>query len=122
MKVINFNSPYLILYMFSCTTGVEKGSIEHIDKVTLEINDQRILNSKYNIADLITHRLNCQEVRNCLLTQINQENVDQLGLIWSFNLGAKKGIESTALVVRNHVFDRLCSIVYAVKTRIGSMT
>ena len=49
--------------------------------------------------DWPTVGLDYAETRFSKLNQINTDNVGNLGLVWSYNLGSSRGIEATPLVV-----------------------
>lgn len=112
----------LTLLILACRPDPEPGSTDHIANVTNEINDISLTNSSGASGDWLTYGLNYQEDRFSELTQINQENIDSLGLVWTLELGTRRGIEATPLVVDGIMFlSGPWSKVYAVDTRTGSM-
>ena len=87
-----------------------------------EINDQRLINADQTPSDWLTHGRNYQENRYSPLDQINKSTIDRLGLAWSINLGAKRGIEATPIVANGIMyFTGDWSIVYAVDIRKGEI-
>ncbi|MBB3047863.1 PQQ-dependent dehydrogenase (methanol/ethanol family) [Litorivivens lipolytica] len=68
----------------------------------------------------ITHGRTYSEQRFSPLKQITRENVDSLGLAWSFDLGTSRGIETTPLVVDGVMYATATwNIVYALDARTG---
>jgi quinohemoprotein ethanol dehydrogenase len=66
--------------------------------------------------------LNYKEDRFSPLTQINKDNVSQLSLAWSTDLGTNRGIEATPLVVDGIMFlSGPWSVIYALDTRSGKI-
>ncbi len=94
----------------------------HIAKVVGAVQDQQIANIDDNSGDWLTYGRNYGEERFSPLGQITKDNVGQLGLAWSLNLGTKRGIEATPLVVDGIMFiSGPWSIVYAIDTRKGKI-
>ena len=78
----------------------EQGSIEHIKKVTSAIDDSRLVNADKTPGDWLSYGRNYAEDRYSTLEQINKDNIKNLGLAWSLNIGATlNGIETTPVVV-----------------------
>jgi PQQ-dependent dehydrogenase (methanol/ethanol family) len=60
------------------------------------------------------------EQRYSLLEQINRENVDKLGLTWSFDIPTQRGIEATPLMIGGTLYvSGSWSIVYALDAASG---
>ncbi len=75
-----------------------------------------------DMGNWLLHGLNYEESRFSPLTQINRENIDQLGLSWSLDLGVKRGIEATPIVKDGMMyFTGPWSIVYAIDLRTHKM-
>lgn len=55
--------------------------------------------SKSNDVEWASHGLDPQETRHSPLDLVNSQNVDQLGLAWSYDLGSDRGVEATPIVV-----------------------
>jgi quinohemoprotein ethanol dehydrogenase len=101
---------------------VVKGSVEHIQQVTTAINDHALANANATPGDWLSYGRNYQEDRYSPLTQINKENLNQLGLAWTLELGTKRGIQATPLVVDGIMFfSGPWSLVYAVDSRHGKI-
>ena len=77
----------------------EQGSIEHINKVTSAVDDNRLANADKTPGDWLSYGKNYAEDRYSTLEQINKNNIKNLGLAWSLILGTDKGIETTPLIV-----------------------
>jgi quinohemoprotein ethanol dehydrogenase len=116
-----------VLAIASALTGCQKkdapkGSEAHIDDVTSAIDDAALTNAQDAPGDWTSYGLNYKEDRFSPLTQINKDNVSQLSLAWSTDLGTNRGIEATPLVVDGIMFlSGPWSVVYAVDTRTGKI-
>ncbi|MBP6056030.1 MAG: hypothetical protein KA527_10340, partial [Cytophagaceae bacterium] len=98
-----------VLAMAVALTGCQKkdapkGSEAHIDDVTSAIDDDALTNAQDAPGDWTSYGLNYKEDRFSPLTQINKDNVSQLSLAWSTDLGTNRGIEATPLVVDGIMF------------------
>lgn len=68
-----------------------------------------------------SHGLDYAETRFSRLTQINADNVKDLGLAWSYNLESARGVEATPLVVNGVMYVTApWSVVYAIDARTGN--
>ena len=92
----------IIFSSLSCTHA--PSSEEAIQKKTERIDSKMLAESESHSADWITHGLTYSEQRYSQLNQIHTENVGKLGLAWSANLGTKRGLEATPLVVDGIMF------------------
>jgi quinohemoprotein ethanol dehydrogenase len=73
-------------------------------------------------VDWPLHGLTNQEQRFSSLTQINNQNVDQLGLAWSFDTDFNRGLEATPIVVDGVMYATgNWSFVYALDARTGEL-
>ncbi len=120
--VLLFSAAVLVLGSIAFITKSIPGSSLHIAKVVGAVQDQQIANIDDNSGDWLTYGRNYGEERFSPLGQITKDNVGQLGLAWSLNLGTKRGIEATPLVVDGIMFiSGPWSIVYAIDTRKGKI-
>ena len=86
------------------------------------IDDQVLVSAKDYPGDWLNHGLDYAETRYSPLDQINAENVDRLGLAWSLELGTKRGIEATPIVVDGIMYaSGTWSDVFAIDARDGTM-
>jgi len=96
--------------------------VEHIRAVTEAVDDQRLLSANDTPGDWLLHGRNYQEDRFSPLDQIDKNNINELGLAWSINLGTTRGIEATPLVVDGIMFlTGPWSVVYAIDVRKGKI-
>ena len=97
MKNIHASILAVILTLFSsaCKMATKPGSEEHIRMVTSAVDHDRMLVADDNPEDWLSVGRNYSEDRYSELGQITKENVDELGLAWSINLGVYRGIEAT---------------------------
>jgi quinohemoprotein ethanol dehydrogenase len=69
------------------------------EKKTAWIDDERILNAESEPGNWLAYGRTYEEQRFSPLTQINAENVSELGLAWSKDMGTNRAQESTPIVV-----------------------
>jgi len=123
-KSVKFTIPFLafIISFSSCKNEdtLIKGSNEHITAVTSAINDQTLVNAKSDSKNWLSYGLNYSENRFSQLNSISDENVNDLGLMWSYNLNSIRGVEATPVVVDGIMYVTApWSIVHAIDTRTG---
>lgn len=112
----------LVFLFCSCQKEKPKGSEAHIESITDAITDDKLINAQEAPGDWMSYGLNYQEDRFSPLNQINKDNINQLSLAWSTDLGTNRGIEATPLVVDGIMFlSGPWSVVYAIDTRTGKM-
>jgi len=75
------------------SNAVEKGTTEHIKNVTSQIDDAKLAAQETEHGDWLTYGRNYKEDRYSLLDQITKENVTDLGLAWTLEVGTKRGID-----------------------------
>jgi glucose dehydrogenase len=72
--------------------------------------------------DWSLHGATTDEQRFSPLKQINEQNVQQLGLIWSHEFGTVRGLEATPLVINGVIYTTVeWSVVYALDARTGQV-
>jgi hypothetical protein len=112
----------LILGSIAFITKTIPSTPLHIAQVVGNVQDQQIAHVAEESGDWLTYGRNYGEERFSPLGQITKQNVSQLGLAWSLNLGTTRGIEGTPLVVDGIMFlSGPWSIVYAINTRTGKL-
>jgi quinohemoprotein ethanol dehydrogenase len=89
----------ITVVLISCKQKDEPGSEQYIKKVTELVDDNRLINADKTPGDWLSYGKNYFEDRYSSLEQITKENINQLGLAWSLNLGTKMGVEATPVVV-----------------------
>jgi quinohemoprotein ethanol dehydrogenase len=120
--VLLLSAAVLVLGSIAFITKLIPGSQLHIAKVVGAVQDQQLATIDDNSGDWLTYGRNYGEERYSPLSQITKENVNQLGLAWSINLGTSRGIEATPLVVDGIMFiSGPWSVVYAIDTRKGKI-
>jgi quinohemoprotein ethanol dehydrogenase len=73
-------------------------------------------------ADWTMYGRTADEQRFSPLTQINEQNIDQLGLVWSKELGSTHGLEATPLVSHGVIYTTgQWSVAYALDARNGQI-
>ncbi len=103
-------------------TGAPEPLEARIRRVTTAIDDARLTTADRDTANWLTYGRTYDERRHSPLDQISDTNVDQLGLLWSLELGTKRGLEATPIVVDGVMFfTGTWSVVHAVDARTGSL-
>ena len=97
-----------------------KGSAAHITATVNKVNAAFMKSNAQQTADWPSYGLDYAETRHSRLNQISTANVKDLGLVWSYNLESKRGVESTPLVVDGIMYVTASwSVVHAVDVRTG---
>lgn len=110
----------MVLFTACQPEKITKGSQEHIATITSAIDDDMLANADGYKGDWLSYGRNYSETRYSELTQINKENIGQLGLAWAAELGTTKGIQATPIVVDGILFfSGPKNVVYAFDTRTG---
>ena len=108
--------------IISCQQKDEPGSEKHIKKITELVDDKRLVDADKTPGDWLSYGRNYNEDRYSSLEQINKENIEQLGLAWSLNLGTKMGVETTPIVVDGIMYATgPWSKVYAISAADGKL-
>lgn len=125
-KLTNYSLLFLIILFFTTCqpleqeNDLEKGSANHITAVTTAIDDQALENANNDSKNWLSYGLNYAETRFSKLHSIHSENVDKLGLVWSYDLKTKRGVEASPIVVDGIMYATgPWSKVYAIDVRTG---
>jgi quinohemoprotein ethanol dehydrogenase len=109
-----------ICYGNAVAEDATKGSAGHIKAVTSAIDGASIKANTATSKDWPTIGLDYAETRFSKLNQINAENVNKLGLAWTYNLESVRGVEATPLVVDGIMYESASwSVVHAIDARTG---
>ncbi len=85
-----------------------------------KVNGAFIQSNAAKTPDWPSYGLDYAETRFSRLDQINATNVQQLGLVWSYDLESTRGVEATPLVVDGVMYVTASwSVVHAVDVRTG---
>ncbi|WP_305967568.1 PQQ-dependent dehydrogenase, methanol/ethanol family [Marinobacter salsuginis] len=85
-----------------------------------QVNQSYIIENAKTGKDWPTHGFDYAETRFSPLSQISADNVENLGLAWSYNLGSERGVEATPLVVDGVMYvSASWSIVHALDAKTG---
>ena len=85
-----------------------------------QVNQNYIIENAKTGKDWPTHGFDYAETRFSPLSQISANNVEKLGLAWSYNLGSERGVEATPLVVDGVMYVTASwSIVHALDATTG---
>ncbi len=84
------------------------------------ITDERLRNAASEPGNWLSHGRTYDEQRFSTLDQIDQNNVDDLGLVWYFDVPTERGMEATPIVVDGTMYvTGSWSIVYALDAATG---
>lgn len=112
----------ILCLTYSCQPNYDKGSPEHIAEVSAALNDDALIHADGDYNNWLLHGRTYKEQRFSPLDQINKENIGELGLAWTLNLGSRKGIEATPIVVDGIMYvTSEWSKIHAIDTRNGNL-
>ena len=87
-----------------------------------DVDGKRIIAADQEPGNWMSHGRTYDEQRYSPLEQITQQNVDQLGLAWSYKLDIDRGVEATPIVVDGVMYTTgPFSVVYALDARNGKL-
>ena len=87
-----------------------------------EVTDERLVEADGDTANWLTYGRTYNEQRFSPLRQINEANVEQLGLLWSRELDTTRGLEATPLVADGVIYTTSSwSVVLALDARTGAV-
>jgi quinohemoprotein ethanol dehydrogenase len=110
------------LALTACSPDGPEASSDSGGGVTAAVNTERLVNANADGANWMSYGRTYDEQRHSPLTQISADNVDQLGLTWSFDLGSTRGVEATPLVIDGVMYTTSAwSVVYALDARTGEL-
>ena len=113
--------PFLLV-IASCESLPNKDLTEHIRLTTKAVDDTKLTHADDHPQNWLTYGLNYAETRFSKLNQITADNIHQLGLVWSYQLGTQRGLEATPIVVDGVIYATgPWSVVYAIAARTGEL-
>ena len=93
-------------------------SVEEIQAATAQVDDERLKHPQP--GEWLTYNGSPNEQRYSPLDQINDENVTDLNLVWSFSTNSIRGLEATPLVAGGVMYTTApWSVVFALDARTG---
>ncbi|MEM7081028.1 MAG: PQQ-dependent dehydrogenase, methanol/ethanol family, partial [Pseudomonadota bacterium] len=118
----------LLACLWACTENQQVSSATSqpppgasVDKVSA-VTAQRIIDADAEPHNWLTHGRTYSEQRYSPLTQINTENIGELGLAWSFDTATTRGLEATPIVVDGVMYTTATwSVVYAHNAATGEL-
>ncbi|MFT7128255.1 MAG: quinohemoprotein ethanol dehydrogenase [Gammaproteobacteria bacterium] len=76
-----------------------------LPSVQASVDRERIINADAEPGSWLSHGRNYAEDRESPLTNITPENIDQLGLTWSFDTNTSRGLEASPLVIDGIIYS-----------------
>ena len=87
---------------------------------TRQVTDETLKGAATDSRNWLTYGLNYNENRFSQLNQITDKNAQNLGLAWTYEMGADRGVEATPLVANGVMYvTGPWSIVYALSALTG---
>lgn len=87
-----------------------------------DVTDEDLANAASDTSQWLTYGRDQGETRYSSLQQINDSNISQLGVAWTFDTGSFRGLEATPLVADGIMYaTRPWSSVFAVNARTGAL-
>ncbi len=87
---------------------------------TQQVTDEALTGAANNSRNWLTYGLNYNENRFSQLTQITDKNIQNLGLAWTYDMDAERGVEATPLVANGVMYvTGPWSVVYALNALTG---
>jgi quinohemoprotein ethanol dehydrogenase len=121
MKIKFFSILLFSILLLNCDSPIQDYE-SFIAQSVNPIDNTRITQADSDDSNWLTYGKNFSETRFSTLDQISKDNINDLGLAWSLNLGTKRGIEATPIVVDGIMFiSGPWSIVYAIDARNGKL-
>ena len=103
------------------SASVTPGSEAHIRAVTGAVDEAWLRANNATTNDWPSYGLDAAETRYSRLAKINDANVGELGLAWSYDLESTRGVEATPLVVDGIMYVTASwSVVHAIDARSGA--
>jgi len=91
-------------------------------KQSTNISSANIINADATPGEWLTHGRTYSEQRHSPLGKVSTDNVKQLGLDWSFDLGVSRGIEATPIVHNGVMYVTVTwNIVHALNAKTGEL-
>ena len=112
-----------LLTISSCGKSIDSQNRKSADfDGAAEVNTERLTTGNLDGGNWMSHGRTYSEQRHSPLSQISAETISDLGLVWSFDLDTKRGIESTSLVIDGVMYmTSAWSIVYALDATTGKL-
>ncbi len=110
----------LSLFISGCDRKEKQAAVD--EQKAAAVDAARITAADKEPGNWMSHGRTYDEQRYSPLKQVNAENVDQLGLAWSYKLDVDRGTEATALVIDGIMYTTgAYSIVYAFNAKNGEL-
>ena len=109
-------------YLFLAALYISACSNQGRDATVANVTGPRIIAADSEAQNWLSHGRSYAEQRFSPLTEINDENVNQLGLAWYLDLGTDRGLEATPIVVDGIMYlSAAWNIVHAIDAGSGEL-
>ncbi len=123
MKTLHFAAAAISgLLLAACNSPTETPDVDTppAPETFANVTAERLLNARETPAEWLTYGGTYDEQRHSLLTSIDQTNVADLGVAWTYDLATARGVESTPIVVDGTMYvTSAWSVVYALDAKTG---
>ncbi len=110
----------VILHAILLISLPSKGQQKKVANSAQQVTDETLKGAVNNSRNWLTYGLNYSENRFSQLQQITDKNAQNLGLAWTYELGADRGVEATPLVANGVMYvTGPWSMVYALSALTG---
>ena len=93
-----------------------------VTAINAQVTNEDLATAADDNSQWLTYGRDQGETRFSPLEQINDSNVSQLGVAWTFDTGSFRGLEATPLVANGIMYaTRPWSSVFAVNARTGAL-
>ncbi len=117
-----FNVYFLKLIIALCSVIPVVGKTATPSEAPTTVSTDRLVNAEHEPHNWLNHGRTYYAQRFSPLNQINDQNVKQLGLAWSFEFLDNRGLEATPIVVDDILYTTAAwSHVYAVNAKTGKL-
>lgn len=109
----------VLAFAFICLLGCDRQSTLPATGPAA-VDAARLIAADQEPGNWMSHGRTYSEERFSPLAQINDENVKDLGLAWYFDVGTKRGLEATPLVVDGVMYtSSIWNVIHALDARTG---
>jgi len=110
----------VVLLLVGLSSALAQGSGAEFERTPGRVDAARVIGSQGDGDNWLVHGRTYAEDRHSPLSDINTDNVSQLGLAWSYATGTRRGLEATPIVVDGVLYATgSWSIVFALDAKTG---
>ena len=112
----------VLAVLAACGQPTEQPAPAEETSAAAAVDAERLVNADADMGNWLSYGRTYDEQRHSPLTQINADNVGDLGLAWSFDLNTTRGVEATPLVIDGMMYTTSSwSVLYALDAKTGDL-